>query len=81
VKRRLFEMLRKGIERGEKVPRGLRTLLGVLLMAGGVFGILPILGFWMLPLGAAFIALDIPPLRQRLLRWLEERSPTVQSKT
>ncbi|MBM3546086.1 MAG: hypothetical protein FJX54_03975 [Alphaproteobacteria bacterium] len=81
MKRRLFEMLRKGIERGEKVPRGLRTLLGVLLMAGGVFGILPILGFWMLPLGAAFIALDIPPLRQRLLRWLEERSPTVQSKT
>jgi hypothetical protein len=59
---------------GEKVPWGLRSLLGILLMAGGVFGILPLLGFWMLPVGAAFIALDVPPLRRRLRRWIEEKS-------
>ena len=29
-------------------------------MVGGVFGFLPILGFWMFPLGVAFVALDIP---------------------
>jgi hypothetical protein len=40
-------------------------------MVGGVFGFLPILGFWMIPLGAALIALDIPPLRRRLLAWLD----------
>lgn len=73
MKRRLIDALRRALTWGEKVPWGLRTLLGILLMIGGVFGILPILGFWMLPVGAAFIALDVPPLRRRLLRWVEEK--------
>jgi hypothetical protein len=42
-------------------------------MAGGVLGFLPILGFRMLPIGLAFIALDIPLLRRRLLAWLRQR--------
>ena len=54
-----------------KLPRGLRSLLGLLLVVAGLFGFLPILGFWMIPLGAALIALDIPPLRRRLLAWLD----------
>lgn len=41
------------------VPPGLRLVLGILLMIGGVFGALPILGFWMLPLGFAVAALDV----------------------
>lgn len=45
-----------------KVPPGLRLLLGLLLIVGGVFGFLPILGFWMIPLGVAVAALDILPL-------------------
>jgi len=53
------------------VPPGLHSVLGVLLVVGGVFGFLPILGFWMIPLGAAMIALDIPPLRRRLIAWLD----------
>jgi hypothetical protein len=53
------------------VPPGVRSVLGILLIIGGVFGFLPILGFWMIPLGGTFIALDIPPLRRRLLAWLE----------
>jgi hypothetical protein len=69
LKEKLIDALRRGIVRGDKIPFGLRSLLGLLLMAGGVVGFLPILGFWMLPLGAAFIALDIPPLRRRLLAW------------
>jgi hypothetical protein len=44
----------------EKVPFGIRSILGLALMVGGVFGFLPILGFWMFPLGVAFVALDIP---------------------
>ena len=50
----------------EKVPYGIRTLLGILLMIGGVLGFLPILGFWMFPLGMAFIALDLPFTRKRI---------------
>ena len=55
------------------VPPGARTLLGLLLMAGGVFGFLPILGFWMIPLGVAVILLDVAVLRRwkhgRPIRW------------
>ncbi len=53
----------------DHVPPGVRTLIGALLMVGGVFGFLPVLGFWMFPLGMAFAALDFPPAR----RWLEAR--------
>lgn len=73
VKERVIQALRRALEWGEKVPFGLRTLLGLILMVAGVFGFLPILGFWMLPLGVAFIALDVPPLRRRLLRWFQEQ--------
>ena len=45
------------------LPPGVRSGLGLLCMAGGVVGFLPILGFWMLPLGVVLISLDIPPLR------------------
>jgi hypothetical protein len=57
-----------------RVPRGVRSLLGLLLVVAGVFGLLPVLGFWMSPLAVALIALDIPSLRRRLLAWLEEHS-------
>jgi hypothetical protein len=57
---------------GVKVPPVLRTLLGLVLVAAGFLGIvLPLLGFWMVPLGLLLIALDIPPLRARAERWLE----------
>ena len=46
-----------------RVPPGLRLLLGVVLMAGGVLGFLPVLGFWMLPLGLILLAIDLPLLR------------------
>lgn len=55
------------------MPAGLRSVAGLALMAGGVLGFLPVLGFWMLPLGMALIALDIPPLRRRLLGWLRRQ--------
>ena len=71
---RLVSIMRRAVEWGDRrVPTGLRSVLGLLLMAGGVLGFLPLLGFWMLPIGLAFIALDIPPLRRRLLAWLKRR--------
>lgn len=45
-----------------RLPPGLRLLAGLLLMLGGVFGFLPVLGFWMIPLGLGVAALDIKPL-------------------
>lgn len=51
------------------VPPGLRLVLGLVLIVGGVFGFLPILGFWMIPLGIGVAALDIRPLIRRLRKW------------
>jgi hypothetical protein len=56
---------------GMKLPPGIRSLAGLVLIIAGVLGIvLPILGFWMAPLGLMFIALDVPPWRKRVARWL-----------
>lgn len=49
-----------------KVPPGLRLLVGLLLIIGGLLGFLPVLGFWMIPLGLGVAALDVLPL----WRWL-----------
>lgn len=48
------------------LPPGVRLILGLVLMVGGVLGFLPVVGFWMLPLGVAVAALDVVPI----LRWL-----------
>ena len=52
----------------------LRLLVGVLLILGGVFSILPILGLWMLPLGLALIAEDVPGLKP----WLERAARAIE---
>lgn len=54
----------------DHVPPGVRSVIGLCFMVGGVFGFLPILGFWMFPLGVAFVALDVPPARARLDQWM-----------
>ncbi len=50
--------------------RWLRLPLGVALVAGGMLGFLPILGFWMVPLGALLLGEDIPPVQRVTLRLL-----------
>lgn len=47
-----------------------RLVAGVLLVLFGLIGFLPILGFWMIPLGLALLALDVPFLRAPLARLL-----------
>ena len=49
-----------------RLPPGTRWIAGLLLMVGGVFGFLPILGFWMLPVGAMVLWLDVGPVWRRL---------------
>ena len=53
-----------------------RIPLALLLMLGGVFSILPILGLWMLPLGLLLIAQDVPFLEKPVaqsLGWIERK--------
>jgi len=46
------------------LPPVVRGFLGILLILLGMIGFLPILGFWMIPLGLALLATDIPPLER-----------------
>lgn len=72
-KRTLVRAVRQTMRWGHRyLPPGVRSLVGVACIAGGIFGFLPVLGFWMIPVGAALISLDFPPLRRRLRRWLAE---------
>ncbi|MHB1101214.1 MAG: hypothetical protein ACYC0C_00225 [Devosia sp.] len=54
---RLLEWLRRPASKVVRVP------IGVLLVLGGIFSFLPVLGIWMLPLGLLLLALDIAFLR------------------
>jgi len=56
----------------------LRIPAGVLLIAGGLLSFLPLLGLWMLPLGAILLSDDLRSLRllrTRFLDWMERRHP------
>jgi hypothetical protein len=54
----------------EPSSRLVRYPLAIALVLGGLAGFLPILGFWMVPLGIAIIADDIPFLRAPMARSL-----------
>jgi hypothetical protein len=59
-----------------------RIPLALLLVLGGIFSILPVLGLWMLPLGLILIAQDIPFLEKPValfLGWLERKWSERQS--
>jgi len=55
--RRVLAFLRRPGVRLIRVP------LGILLVLGGIFSFLPVLGIWMLPLGLLLLAIDLPFLR------------------
>lgn len=62
--------------------RWVRIPVGILLILAGIVGFLPILGFWMVPLGLMVMAKDLPPLQPamvRLLDWVERKWPAKQS--
>ena len=42
----------------------IRIGLGILLIALGLLGFLPVLGFWMIPLGLLVLSIDIPIVRR-----------------
>ena len=57
-------------------PVYVRLPLGALLIGGGVLGFLPILGFWMIPLGVIVCLAGIPQVR----RWVNRQRRAIQTK-
>ena len=46
-------------------PRVVRVTVGLLLVIGGFFAILPVLGLWMIPLGIAVMFFEAPWVRDK----------------
>jgi len=63
-----WKLLRKLAWVNKNIPPGVRMIAGLLLIIGGFLGFLPILGFWMIPLGFGIFILDF-----RWLRKLQKR--------
>jgi hypothetical protein len=59
--------------------RAARITIGILLIFFGILGFLPVLGFWMIPLGLFVLSQEfgwIRKLRRRLaVRWGRRRKP------
>jgi hypothetical protein len=60
------------VERRMPKQRWARLLLGGGLVVGGILGFLPILGFWMIPLGLFVLSYDLPAAA-RARSWLEAK--------
>lgn len=50
-----------------------RRLLGIALLIGGVLGFLPVVGFWMIPLGLFVLSIDSALLRKYRRQWEVDR--------
>lgn len=62
--------------------RPVRMGVGVALILGGTLGFLPVLGFWMLPLGVIVLSVDSPVmrrLRRRTEVWWGRKGPTLRT--
>lgn len=67
---RMIERLRKPGASFARIP------LGVVLVLAGFVGFLPVLGFWMVPLGLVLLAQDVPLLHgplARLIDWIANK--------
>jgi hypothetical protein len=58
-----------------------RVPAGVVLTGGGIFSFLPVLGIWMLPLGLALLAVDVPVMRGPLARALAFTNGKIEQKS
>jgi hypothetical protein len=64
--------------------RIVRITIGILLIVFGLLGFLPLLGFWMIPLGLVVLSVDIPLIRRwrrhtqvRFGQWLKANYPSL----
>ncbi|GJD54204.1 hypothetical protein [Methylobacterium dankookense] len=72
---KLPETLRRALDWLREPSRlWLRVGAAILFILGGIFSILPVLGLWMLPVGLALLAQDVPGLKvplEKSARWIE----------
>ncbi len=61
--------------------------IGILFIFFGLLGFLPVLGFWMIPVGLAILSVDIPAVRRwrrqftvKFGLWLKQRFPSLAEK-
>lgn len=81
-RRRLVAASYLFLKRGERhLPPVVRGLLGILLIIAGALGFLPVLGFWMIPLGVALLATDVPALRLWFIKRLNHYRRRTARKT
>ncbi len=73
-------MVKKTVQKIMPASRVGRLVLGVLCLLGGFLGFLPVLGFWMVPLGLIILSVDFPAVRKfrrkqeiRFGRWWQKR--------
>jgi len=73
-------MVRKTVKKIMPATRIGRIIAGLLCVIGGVLGFLPVLGFWMIPLGLLILSVDFPFVRRwrrnqeiRFGRWWQQR--------
>jgi hypothetical protein len=69
----MHRKLRKLNQKMHSLHFSARWVIGILLMVGGVLGFLPILGFWMVPLGLLVLAPDFKWARRgylSIMKWL-----------
>jgi len=61
-----------------------RTVLGIALVIGGILGFLPILGFWMIPLGLVVLSVDFAIVRRYRRRvevwWFRKQQARAEAK-
>jgi hypothetical protein len=56
--------------------KAVRIGIGIVLVVGGLIGFLPVLGFWMIPLGLLVLSIDLPIVRRwrrQLTVWWHRR--------
>lgn len=65
-----------------------RLIVGILLIIGGILGFLPVVGFWMIPLGLIVLSVDFPFIRRKrrkmevcLGRWWRKRKERKEQKS
>lgn len=73
-------MVKKTVNKIMPASRIGRIVVGVLCIIGGVLGFLPVLGFWMIPLGLLILSVDFPWVRRwrrnqevKIGRWWQRR--------
>jgi purine-cytosine permease-like protein len=76
---------------GKRIPMPasifLRVPLGLIFVVGGLLGFLPILGYWMVPVGLLILSIDFPLVRRfrrnatvRLGGWFKRKYPKLAAR-